>query len=112
MTTSLGKRKRPDPNTTKKQTKLRSERESSDSDDQQRIQEIFRQHFETAFKPLPGSKREDSDHREEDDVKSVTSDEEEWSGCSSDEEILEVDYADNSTPALDKDKHEWRVFMV
>jgi hypothetical protein len=112
MTTSLGKRKRPDHGVSKKQNSLGRNGDTNELEDQDRIQEIFRQHFETTFKPLPSSKRNIPEHRHEDDLKSATSEEDEWSGCSSDEEVLEVDYADGSTPMLDRDKHEWRAFMV
>jgi hypothetical protein len=87
---------------------------SEDEEDQSRIQEIFRQHFEEKFNPLPASKSLDTPFHEEIKSQEEGNEEDHWSGFSSEEEnvLIEVDHANSSLPTINGDGKEWKAFMV
>jgi hypothetical protein len=112
MTVRLGKRKKPNGDAIRPASEHSGDSDSENDQDQRRIQEIFRQHFEAKFKPLPTSQPDKT--IEENEVELENSGEEEWSGLSSTEEngVPEVDHTNTSTSTTERDKDEWRSFMV
>jgi hypothetical protein len=113
MTVRLGKRKRPNGDAIRPASENSSNSDSENDQDQRRIQEIFRQHFEAKFKPLPTSQPDKTIEENEVELEN-SGEEEEWSGLSSTEEngVLEVDHTNTSTSTTERDKDEWKSFMV
>lgn len=111
MSATLGKRKRPS-GTVRAAQSEDIKNGSDDLDDQRRVQEIFKKHFEARYKPLPVEKINEPDLDEQSDVPS--SDDEAWSGFSSEEEppVVEVDHANSIDVKPGSSKDEWKAFMV
>jgi hypothetical protein len=85
---------------------------SDDSDDQKRIKELFKKHFEAKYKPLPVEKTDVSELETESDASG--SDDEAWSGFSEEDEpeVVEVDHASIVDVKPGSSKDEWKAFMV
>jgi hypothetical protein len=112
MSVKPGKRKRV--GNTQWRSKNDAYPSSSDTDDHDRIQEIFRQHFEAKFKPLPESKPQGSTQLEDESEEDENIEEEEWLGCSSDgdDAVIEIDYTNTFDSVPHGGKNEYKAFMV
>ena len=112
-TVRLGKRKRSDKKAINPASGYNSDSDSKNDEEHERIQQIFRQHFEAKFKPLPTSKNKEPVEELDEDLEG-NEDEDEWSGLSSTEEnkVIEVDHTNTSISAIERDKEQRKIFMV
>jgi hypothetical protein len=112
-TIRLGKRKRSNREAVRPASGSSSDSDSKNDEEHGRIQEIFRQHFEAKFKPLPTSNDKKLIEDDGQDLEGSV-DEDEWSGLSSTEEneVIEVYHTEASISPSKRDKDQWKTFMV
>jgi hypothetical protein len=109
METTLGKRKRPVAEVTTNYR--RKEREDSGSPELD-AQEIFRQHFETQFKPLPAVQK--AVKVVEEAPEDESEEESDWDGISDAEEnaVQVVEHTETHSRIAAMSKEELKAFMV